>query len=66
MRWVPPDSGGKQDQGQDDERGHRDGLDGQHGGASSSSTRRNRAERAASTVPAATPRRKPAVIRTRE
>ena len=35
-------------------------------GASSSSTRRNRAEKAASTVPAATPRKKPTVIRTRE
>ena len=35
-------------------------------GASSSSTRRNRADRAASRVPAATPSRKPAVMRTRE
>ena len=35
-------------------------------GASSSSTRRNRADRAASRVPAAAPSRKPAVMRTRE
>ena len=35
-------------------------------GASSSSTRRNRADRAASTTPAAAPSRKPAVMRTRE
>ena len=58
MRWVPPDSGRK-NRIRARMMNEATGMDlmASMAGASSSSTRRNRAERAASTVPAATPRK---------